>query len=226
MDLREYRKILLHVFIGLVLATIVLAWYREVNPFRFVGAVERFVWIDFAAGLLLAALFLPDIDEIKIPSKYKKIITNSRFVKKLNIIKEKLKIRKPKILEKIPKPDWSKFKDRKYAINVIFQCLLIAFLSLLLARELISNFMSFININYFLGLVIFFGIISIMQEPNEPEPEKKDLTKRDYIFIFALGMAGALIIWYKTQSIGSLSYAISAVSAVLIILLSTLVLEE
>ncbi|MFU8768028.1 MAG: hypothetical protein ACNA7I_10280, partial [Candidatus Methanoperedens sp.] len=53
-----------------------------------------------------------------------------------------------------------------------------------------------------------------------------ELTRKDYLYIGALGIAGTLIVWYKIQDIGNLAYLISIVSGVLIIMLSLLLFEE
>ncbi len=52
------------------------------------------------------------------------------------------------------------------------------------------------------------------------------ITKSDYFFIGALSVIGSLIVWYKLQNIGTLSYVISTLAGIFIFLLSVLVLEE
>ena len=52
------------------------------------------------------------------------------------------------------------------------------------------------------------------------------MTKKDYMMAAIAGIAGAMIIYYKTSSIGALSIVISLISGILIILLSILVLQE
>ena len=84
-----------------------------------------------------------------------------------------------------------------------------------------------INLNYFLVFVIATGVLSfIRKDYTKKERAIEPITKSDYIFIGILSIAGSLIVWYKLQSIGVLSYVISILTGVLIFLLSVLVLEE
>lgn len=52
------------------------------------------------------------------------------------------------------------------------------------------------------------------------------MKKRDYVFVVVLGIAGFAIIKFKTVELGWLSWVISIIEGILIILLSLLVLEE
>ena len=73
-------------------------------------------------------------------------------------------------------------------------------------------------------IVIIFGVLDVFSENRKVE--KKNVTKKDYIFIFSLGIIGFFILKYKTNELGWLSWIISSVAGILIILLSILVLEE
>jgi predicted membrane channel-forming protein YqfA (hemolysin III family) len=108
-----------------------------------------------------------------------------------------------------------------------FSTLLVTFLLLLLAETIWEGSVSmYMNINYLLIIVIISGAISVLTRKEDVKAEKVALAKKDYIFIGATGIAGALIIWYKIKNIGKLAYLISIVAGVLIILLSLLLLEE
>ena len=110
-------------------------------------------------------------------------------------------------------------------INHLFQVLLVTYLVLLLAEELWAGVVSnYLNLNYLLAIVIILGILDIFSE--HPPQDKKPITRKDYLFIIILGILGFAIIKYKTASLGWLSWVISGVAGVLIILLSILVLEE
>jgi len=110
-------------------------------------------------------------------------------------------------------------------INTAFQSLLVLYLILLLAEQIWPNSVSwYLNLNYLLIIVIIAGILSIFTEQKKPKKEK--ITKKDYIYISILSIAGFIIIFIKTQELGWLSYAISIIAGILIFLLSYLVLNE
>ena len=113
-------------------------------------------------------------------------------------------------------------------INHIFQTLLITYLTLLLIEQVYPNFVSqYLNLNYLLIIVIIIGILDVFSE----HPEKKEKPKVkwfDYVFITALGILGFAIIRFKTATAldSWLSWVISIIAGILIILLSILVLDE
>ena len=115
----------------------------------------------------------------------------------------------------------------KGSINSTFQILLTIFLLLLLFQEFFS-IPKWININYFLIIVIIFGVITVITN-NETETEKVQpaiITKKDYVLIAISGIVGAIIVWYKIRDIGWVSYLIGCMSGLLIITLSILMIEE
>lgn len=112
-----------------------------------------------------------------------------------------------------------------HTISNLFQVLLITYLALLLVEELWSGFVSlYLNLNYLLVLVIVLGILDVFSE--HTIKEKKRSSRKDYLFIIILAIAGFFIIKYKTSQLGWLSWLISVIAAVLILLLSILVLED
>ena len=66
--------------------------------------------------------------------------------------------------------------------------------------------------------------MNIISEHQEKKPEI--IKKKDYIFILILGILGTAIIKYKTDTLGLLSWVISIIAGILIILISILVLED
>ena len=127
--------------------------------------------------------------------------------------------------------DYSKYTKIEFivrGVNFSFQILLIIFLLTLLIRELSPSMVNWINMNYFLILVIIFGAAAVLanKENDKQNVEPVTITKIDYIFIGIAGVAGAIIVWYKIQSIGSISYLIALLSGILIIMLSILIMEE
>lgn len=110
-------------------------------------------------------------------------------------------------------------------INHTFQILLVTYLVLLLIEQVWPGVVSiYLNLNYFLVFVIITGILDVFSE-HEKKTEKKAGWK-DYGFVFVLGVLGFWIIKYKTFELGWLSWVISIIAGILIVLLSVLVLEE
>lgn len=131
-------------------------------------------------------------------------------------------------------------------INVIFSWSLIFYLALLLIGEFQdvkavqkilfferSPIKWFLNrgMNWLLGWIIITGIISVLIESPEVKEKNKQgaevkIQLKDYLLIFGLGILGAGLIFYKTKGLGWISWVISIISGLLIILLSVIILEE
>lgn len=109
-------------------------------------------------------------------------------------------------------------------INHLFQTLLVTYLILLLIEQIYTGFVStYLNLNYLLILVIASGILDVFTKQKKTKEKTK---KSDYILIYALGILGAIIIKYKTADLSYLSWIISIIAGILIILLSHLIIEE
>ena len=95
---------------------------------------------------------------------------------------------------------------------------------MLLIEQIWTGLVStYLNLNILLVIVIVAGILDVFSE--HPKMPKEKIRPRDYIFIALLGLAGFLIIKFKTLELGWLSWVISIIAGVLIVLLSLLVLE-
>lgn len=124
----------------------------------------------------------------------------------------------------------------KFVLDInqdVFTISLITYLVFLLLEEFKKGFVSYnLNLNILLGLVIASGVLTVLSEEKTNKHKLKTnknesrINKKDYFFIFGLGILGAILIFYKTKEIGWISYIISIVSGVLIILLSVLILED
>ena len=107
----------------------------------------------------------------------------------------------------------------------IFQYLLIFYLVILLIQEYNENFLKFLNMNYMLILTIILGAITVLTyKPKQIEKQK--LTSLDNYFIYFLGVTGAVLVYFKINDLGWISYLISALSGILIIVLNKLIVEE
>ena len=110
-------------------------------------------------------------------------------------------------------------------INHLFQALLVSYLLLLLIEQIWTGSVSlYMNLNYLLISVIVIGVLDVFSEHEEPKKEKPK--SWDYVFISILGVLGFIIIKFKTGELGGLSWLISIIAGILIILLSILVLED
>ena len=83
------------------------------------------------------------------------------------------------------------------------------------------------RMNWLLGFVIITGIISVLTEkPEIQQKGKEKIELKDYLLIFGLGILGSVLIFYKTKKLGWISWVISVISGLLIILLSAIILQE
>ena len=127
------------------------------------------------------------------------------------------------------KKSLSKYRNRFLGwglelVQTLFATLLITFLLLILLETIFEGSVnSYINLNHLLIIVIVVGVAVLLTAPSKAEDAKGEhLTFKSTFIIICAGIGAAVIIWYKTQEIGWLAYVISAVSGVLIILLSML----
>ena len=109
-------------------------------------------------------------------------------------------------------------------ISQLFQILLVTYLGLLLAEEIFPGLVSiYLNLNYLLGIVILVGILSIFSEEVR---RKIKVGRSDYFLAYLLGIVGFVIVKIKTGQLGVLSWVVSGIAGVLIVLLNHLVLED
>jgi len=115
----------------------------------------------------------------------------------------------------------------KYIFSYVFQALLFLFLITLLLQQFYPNQVkSYININWFMIIVIIFGALSILFPPEQLIKKEKPVTIKDYILITGLGILGGVIIFMKINNLGWIGYVISILGGLIIILLSWLILTE
>jgi hypothetical protein len=115
----------------------------------------------------------------------------------------------------------------KYLFSYVFQALLFIFLVTLLLQQFYpTQVKSYININWFMIIVIIFGAVSIVFPPTPTLKKEKPTTWKDYIFVTALGILGGIIIFFKIKNLGWIGYVISILGGLIIIFLSWMVLSE
>lgn len=114
----------------------------------------------------------------------------------------------------------------KEIINQVFHVFLVTYLLLLLLEEVFTGIvLDYLNLNYLLIIVLIAGVLTVLF-PTKEKKRKEKATGKDYLYTIFLGIAGTVIIFIKTKELGWLSYLISIIAGILIILLSFLVLEE
>jgi len=110
-------------------------------------------------------------------------------------------------------------------VSYLFQTLLATYLIFLLLEQILGGLASvYMNLNYFLVIVIVLGVLDVFSEVKVKEKER--VKKRDYVFVSVLGIIGLIVIRYKTLELGWLSWAISVIAGVLVVFLGLLVLED
>lgn len=113
-------------------------------------------------------------------------------------------------------------------ISEIFKVSLISYLIFYLIESFKEGFIiDYFNLNILLTITVLSGIFTVLfKKEAEEKKEKQIIRPRDYIFIIILGLIAAVVIYYKIKGLGWLSYVISIVSGVIIILLSILLINE
>ena len=114
-----------------------------------------------------------------------------------------------------------RLKKRTKTIQQLFEYSLIAYLAILIIGEFIK--IEIIS-DILLVVTIILGILAVIF-PKKNKKEKKK-TRSDTILTIVLGIVGAVIIFLKTQSLGLLSYVISAISGLLIIAIGYLMFND
>ena len=111
-------------------------------------------------------------------------------------------------------------------VQQLFVTLLVTYLLLLLVETIWEKSVSaYLNLNYWLIVLIVVGVVAVLTGPERRE-EGRRLGRRDIAIVICAGLTGAAIVWDKTKEIGWLSYVISVISGGLIVLLFMLVWRE
>jgi len=119
------------------------------------------------------------------------------------------------------------FEHIRQILSYVFQTLLFLFLITLLLQQFYPNEInSRININWFMLIVIIFGATSILFPPKKSAKKQSPANWKDFTLIIFLGILGGIIIFLKLKNLKFISYIISVLGALIIVLLSWLVLTE
>lgn len=223
-DFEKIRTVIKDSFILFSVFALCMLVYIHFNQYSFPDLNIKIYWILFIFILVLIPLYFLKIVELLIS-----------FFHAFDILVTRIHV--PLFNSFVESTKNSRETYRKYmsaelakiGITTIFQIVLTAYLLMLLVQEFYLSDKEWLDMNYFLITVIFFGAVSVLINNDKRENticEPVELTKKDYIFIAIAGIAGAVIVWYKIKDIGWVSYLIGAMSGVLIITLSILMMEE
>ncbi len=113
-------------------------------------------------------------------------------------------------------------------VRYLFLPALVTFLLLLLIDIVFPDSVSrYLNLNHWLIGIIVLGVITVLtQSDNETGKAQTHSIRNDVIPIICFGLVGATIVWYQTRDIGWLSYLVSPVSGILIVLLTLIIWQE
>ena len=130
-------------------------------------------------------------------------------------------------------------------INELFQVSLVTYLILHIWETLDSGAVSNVfNLNYLLGIVLISGILKVLPLAKRRIKSQWDIidinffsltsqlhlppsiTENDFYYIILVGFGGGLLVFFKTQELGILSYIITAITIILIFLLSYLIFTD
>lgn len=116
-------------------------------------------------------------------------------------------------------------------INDIFRVSLISYLFFYLIESIKAGFVSdYFQLNTLLITAIGSGAITVLIKENQHDRESQyqvsGLHIRQYLFLLAVGIVSALFIYYKTKQLGQFAYIISAISGLIIIVLSILLWRD
>ncbi|UCG54302.1 MAG: hypothetical protein JSV32_06850 [Dehalococcoidia bacterium] len=118
------------------------------------------------------------------------------------------------------------YRESKRIILYCFAMLFVFSLLLLLVETIWEqSISSYLNMNILMIVVIIFAIIVTLTQPDiKEEGEHEKLGKKRAILTVCIGIGGGLIIWYKTNDLGWLSYLISIIGGGVTTLISLVIM--
>ena len=113
-------------------------------------------------------------------------------------------------------------------IRYLFLPVLGVYLLLLLVDAIFPDSISrYVNLEYLLIPVVFTGIIAVLTGfKKERSPEEQIMARGDIVPVICCGIVGAVIVWYQTRDAGWLTYVISPVSGMIIVLLTMVIWQN
>jgi len=216
MALTKYKKFFTEIFLGVLLVSLVILYLRSQNPLLLPGIEKNILITLIALGLLGFALRFPN-KILAIASQKIQRLMHVRVIAPASRL-ETIVVASAETREQLD----------AMILNAVFQVLLAAFLSTLLLNEFYPKVVSqWVDLTYFMIIVMIFGAASIWAAPKTAELKQREKAGfKDYVLAVAAGIIGAVIIWFKINGIGWLAYLVSGTGGLLIILMSILLLED
>lgn len=114
-------------------------------------------------------------------------------------------------------------------IAEIFRVSLVSYMVLFLVNDIFRGFVStYFNLQIILWIAVGSSAAHLLLKSEDPEDTLGigvDGWKRHFVII-SVGIASALLVYYRIHTIGRISYAISTLSGLLVILFTYLLLKE
>ena len=133
---------------------------------------------------------------------------------------EDFKTDNPEEASKSDRPGWHViYETMRGTIADIFFVALFFYFTLLCLESVKKGYVSFFfNPNYLLLITAVSGILYALTGGEERGVSAKErITTVDATIMAVLGILGALIIWYKTSGLGTISYFLSIGAGILIV---------
>lgn len=116
----------------------------------------------------------------------------------------------------------------------LFQVSLVTYLGLQILETVKTGYVSdFFDVNLLLTIVAGSGIVTTFMTPahipSAPQPYPgitKKLSEWEWYFLVGLAAGGGFLVYYKTQTLGTIAIAISVLAGAIIALLSYLLLTD
>jgi len=125
------------------------------------------------------------------------------------------------------------FKITKYKntflplVEAIFFTSLVSYLIFFLLDNIKRGFISnYFNINIFLWLSIFGGILFLWFKPNSENIVGTKTSFKNYLFMFLGVVYGLTIIWLRVKEVHFTSYAVGLITIIIIVILLIIVFKK
>lgn len=202
MTISRYRKMILEVFIGLFVFTVLTYAYKLWNPYRYIGFESKALWITLLFFLLVLLSYFP----------YSRVIPYLRTIPSIN----------PEGML-----DFSVKRQGEYAKSVV-DYLFITTTGVFIIAILLKGIWDFIeeviSIENLLIAVIIFGLASKFFGGGTFK--KKKLGKTDYYISILIGSVTSASVYYRIHNIGTLGVILSLVTGVFSVILYILFIKE
>lgn len=207
-----------------------------------IDLIER-ITLSFALSISIVPLivFYANLSGVKITKtsiigEISIIIFISLIILLIKFIKENLHRVKGSYVYKKADFEILRFDKRHKLIiyfNIIaqelFQISLFTYLALIIMETVKEGFVSyFFNPNYLLAVVLISGICAIITTSHEKIKNKtnKQIREWDLYYMLGISFGGAILVYSKTQELGTMSIFIALITGPIIFLLSALLFTD